>query len=163
MASYNFENFSVLVVEDNAFMRRLLADILRSLRFGTVKTAQDGSDAMDYLRLVNEAQKAGTGRPVDIIFSDMVMAPVDGLELLKWVRWSEESPDRMVPFVMVSGLVTEKTLAQARDLGVTEFLAKPFTVASIIEHLRVIIEKPRPFIATDTYFGPDRPAAKPAF
>lgn len=163
MASYKFESFSVLVVEDNSFMRLLLGNILRSLGFGSVQTAADGGDAMDCLRVVNEAKKNGSGRPFDMIFSDMIMAPVDGLELLKWVRWSNESPDRMVPFIMVSGLVTAKSLAQARDLGVTEFLAKPFTVNSIVDHLKVVIERPRPFIATDNYFGPDRRRRKVAF
>jgi len=44
----------------------------------------------------------------------------------------------------------------ARDRGVTEFLAKPVTARAILDRLSAVIYRPRPFITTSDYFGPDR-------
>ena len=45
---------------------------------------------------------------------------------------------------------------EARDSGVNEFLTKPVSAKSLLARLITIIESPRPFIKTESYFGPDR-------
>ena len=55
-------------------------------------------------------------------------------------------------------------MAEARDAGVNEFLAKPVTARSLIHRINLVIEHPRPFIRCSTYFGPDRRRrAEPGF
>jgi hypothetical protein len=44
----------------------------------------------------------------------------------------------------------------ARDAGVTELLAKPVTAGHLFARIAEIVERPRAFVRTDTYFGPDR-------
>jgi DNA-binding response OmpR family regulator len=44
----------------------------------------------------------------------------------------------------------------ARDAGATEFCAKPITAIEMLRKIGAVIDHPRPFIRTDTYFGPDR-------
>jgi DNA-binding response OmpR family regulator len=81
---------------------------------------------------------------------------VDGMMLLRWIRRHEESPDRFLPVIMVSSYADPEKVREARDAGMTEFVAKPFTISSICSRLISAIERPRQFVQTQTYFGPDR-------
>lgn len=57
---------------------------------------------------------------------------------------------------MITGFSEPKRVQEARDMGVTEFLAKPFTIQAIGNKLISIIERQRQFVHTRSYFGPDR-------
>ena len=63
---------------------------------------------------------------------------------------------RYMPFVMVSAYSTLDWVIEARDYGVNEFLTKPVSVKSVVSRLTSIIEKPRAFVKSTNYFGPDR-------
>ncbi len=152
MAHYDFSRCNVLLVEDNIYVRNALEDLLRQFQFGRVTTADNGEDAIDYLKTMKSAENSGP----DIIFSDLAMAPINGLLLLRWVRASKDCPNRMVPFVMISGAADREYVNSARDLGVTEFIAKPFSVTSVYERFLEVVDYPRQFVTTQSYFGPDR-------
>ncbi len=154
--SYSFDRFSILVVEDNGYMKMLLASLLKDLGFGRVETASDGSEAVEFLKLVaTNPQRAGT-QTLDIIVSNWQMAPMDGLELLRWVRRNKQSPDRFIPFVLVTAFADLPKLKQARDAGVTEFMAKPYTIATLCDRVLAVVERPRQYVSTSKFFGPDR-------
>jgi len=156
MANYSLDRFSVLIVEDNAYIRRLLHTTLLALGIGTVKTVSHGGEAIDLIKLIaSDPMKAGI-MSLDIVFSNWQMSPVDGAMLLRWIRRHKESPDRFIPFVMVTGYADRDKVAEARELGVTEFLAKPFSIEAVTARLMQVIERPRPFFHTSSYFGPDR-------
>ena len=76
--------------------------------------------------------------------------------LLRWIRRHKDSPDRFVPFVMITSYTEPERILQAREMGVNEILAKPFTIKNIGEKLISIIERPRQFVHTKDFFGPDR-------
>jgi two-component system, chemotaxis family, chemotaxis protein CheY len=61
-----------------------------------------------------------------------------------------------VPIIMVSGHTEKHRVEAARDAGVTEFLIKPITGHSLFSRIAEILERPRPFVRCDNYFGPDR-------
>ena len=156
MDGYNLELFTMLVVEDNPYMQKLLSSVLYTLKVGKIVTAADGGEAIEKLRLIGKDPiKAGV-MSVDIVMSNWVMSPVDGLTLLKWLRSDKESPDRFMPFVMVSGTVDRDKIETARGAGVTEFLAKPYSVSSLATRLLAVIDNPRQFVLVPEYFGPDR-------
>lgn len=152
MAHYDFSRCNILLVEDNLYVRNALEDLLRHFKFGRVTTAENGEDAIDYLKTMKSAGNIGP----DIIFSDLAMAPINGLLLLRWIRASKDCPNRMVPFLMISGAADREYVNSARDLGVTEFIAKPFSVTSVYERFLEVIDYPRQFVTTQNYFGPDR-------
>jgi CheY-like chemotaxis protein len=155
MVTYAFERLSVFLIEDNAFVRNTLKELLRS--FGLdVRTADNGEKGIAYLKDVARTARTGGAGVPDIVISDLVMKPINGLLMLRWMRMAKDSPNRFLPFVMLSGAADFEYVESARDLGVTEFLAKPFSAMSVYEHLLNVIDRPRPFIATKTYFGPDR-------
>jgi CheY-like chemotaxis protein len=143
--SYRLDRLSILLVEDSDIIRKLLFSILRSLDVGQIHTARNGQEAIDFL--VSRSRSGLPGQaPVDLILSDLVMSPTDGAMLLRWVRRSDDSPDRFMPFVMISGAVDRKRVQEVRDLGVSEFLAKPFSIAAVAAHLQAAIENPRQFV-----------------
>ncbi len=156
MATYNLDRFSFLVVEDSHYLRSLINQSLNALGIGTIRSVDHGGEAIDVLRLMrNDPMRAGIMN-VDVIMSNWQMSPIDGLMLLRWVRRHKESPDRFIPFILVTGHSEPANVAQARDLGVTEVIAKPFSAMSIAERVLQVIDRPRQFLHTADYFGPDR-------
>jgi two-component system chemotaxis response regulator CheY len=141
-----YELLKILVVDDNKHMRILLAEILRAIGVRDLFEGRDGADGLQVLRT----------RPIDIVFTDLSMQPLDGIEFARLVRNSDDIPNPMIPIIMITGHATPKRVAEARDAGVNEFLAKPLTAQGIIHRLVQVIDNSRPFVRTDDYFGPDR-------
>lgn len=142
----DFRSVSVLVIDDNSNMRKILGTMLKSFGIRDIREAQDGLHA---LRVLN-------GREVDVIFTDLMMQPVDGLAFIRWIRTSSASPCPFVPIVMITGHATQRSLTEARMAGVTEFLAKPLTARGVMHRLNELINNPRPFVRVNDYFGPCR-------
>lgn len=141
-----FDKLTILIAEDNKPMRGLVRDILEALGVGTILEAADGEAAI---------KKLGN-HTVDIVILDWNMEPMDGMELTRQIRTSPESPDQFVPIIMLSGHTERARVLQARDAGVTEFMAKPVSVKALCARINAIIDAPRPFIRASGYFGPDR-------
>ena len=141
-----FELVTILLVDDNQHMRILLTEILRAIGVRRVLEAADGAEAMKMLRQ----------QVVDIIITDLAMVPVDGVDFVRLLRNSQDSPNPMCPVIMLSGHSTERRIFDARDVGVNEFLSKPVTARGVLSRISQIIDHPRPFIRCEDYFGPDR-------
>ncbi|WND02506.1 response regulator [Temperatibacter marinus] len=156
MSSYDFDRLTVLLAEDSQFIRSLLVNSLRVLGVGRVIPVDHGGDAIEFLKQVKEDPMKAGCQGVDIILSNWDMHPIDGMMFLRWVRRHKDSPDRFVPFGMITGYTEPDRVREAREMGVTEVLAKPFSVMQIGEKLINMIEKPRQFVHTPDYFGPDR-------
>ena len=156
MAEYDLSRFTIYLVEDNGYIRRILEEMFRDFGFGRVITAENGAEAVDYFKTLKGNPQMAASLGPDMVISDLIMSPIDGLLLLRWIRTAKESPDRFVPFVMLSGAADNDNVNQARELGSTEFLAKPFSAQSVYKRILEVIDYPRQFITTTHYFGPDR-------
>jgi len=146
MDDYNLERLNFLVVDDNTHMCTLVKGILNALGVKNVVEASDGADAFKELRHFS----------ADIIIVDWNMEPLDGIDFTKMVRTASDSPNPFVPIIMLTGHTEMNRVLEARDSGVHEFLAKPISVKGLYSRIRSIIERPRPFIRSGPYFGPDR-------
>jgi CheY-like chemotaxis protein len=145
-----------MVVDDNRFIRELLTRVLKTLGIGKVVDDVDGAAAIERLKLsMDDPGRAGIGT-VDVIFSDFVMPQINGRLFLRWIRTASGVPDRFVPFIMVSGAADRDVVEDARDGGVTEFLAKPFAAKTIADRLLMLVNTPRRYVLAEGYFGPDR-------
>ena len=80
---------------------------------------------------------------------------MNGLDFVAAIR-AENSAERYMPIVMLTGHSDLRHINLARDRGVTEFLCKPVTAKAILSRLNAVIMEPRPFMTSPTYFGPDR-------
>jgi len=154
--NYDLSRINVLIVDDCGFAIKTLSNVLRILKVGKLYSARDGAEAVEVMKKSLEDSAVHGQSNIDIIICDWMMEPVGGDMFLRWVRRSSDSPDRYIPFVAMSGVVDEKTIGAARDLGVTEFLAKPFSMNTVSKHLVSVIDRPRQFIFNGEYFGPDR-------
>ena len=141
-----FDLLKILLVDDNQHMRMLLTEILRALGVRQIYEAMDGAEALQVLR---ETQ-------MDIIMTDLTMGPLDGIDFVNLLRNSPDSPSPFAPVIMITGHSTMRRVAEARDAGVNEFLAKPVTARGVIHRINLLIEHPRQYIRCQDYFGPDR-------
>ena len=156
MSNIDLSRISILLVEDSQFIRSLIVNCLRVLGVGSVKSVDDGTQAIDFIKLVaDNPMKAGMMN-IDMIISDWEMSPVNGMLLLRWIRRHKGSPDRFIPFLMLTGYSEPKRVHDARAMGVNEFMSKPFTVNALADKISSVINKPRQFVHTASYFGPDR-------
>lgn len=148
----SLERIRFLIVDDNAYMIHIVETILRG--FGAVKLfdARDATEAFHRLRHDS----------IDIVICDYMMEVLDGIEFTKLVRTSSDSGNRLVPILMLTAHTERSRIVQARDAGVNEVCAKPVTARELFSKVAAIIDRPRPFIKTATYFGPDRRRHKDA-
>ena len=102
-----------MVCEDNSFVRRTLEDVLRQFGFERITMCKNGQEAIESLKLMKQGRSPGP----DLIIADLVMAPINGLLLCRWCRSAKETPNRMVPFIMLSGAADQDYVNSARDLG----------------------------------------------
>ena len=142
----NLKKISALVVEDLHPMRSLIVSVLDAFGIGTILEASNGERAYELFQKHNP----------DIIITDWLMEPVDGLEFIRMVRQNKDSVNRLVPIIMMTGYSAMQRVTQARDLGTTEFLTKPFTGRDLAKRINLIINRPRDFVETDQFFGPNR-------
>lgn len=144
--AYQFRNASVLIVDDMEPMLALVASLLEVFGFSRILKA---TNAEDGLRLFLEHNP-------DIVLVDWQMQPYNGIELVRRMRTDPKSPNRFVPIIMMTGFSHKIRVEEARDVGVTEFLVKPFKAKDLYTRIEQIAERPRRFVEAETFFGPDR-------
>lgn len=146
MIRIDFNRLRFLVIDDNAHMRRIVRTLLHGFGARDVYEAEDGAAGLD----------AFTHHIPDIVMTDWAMPIFDGLELTQMIRQPGANANPYVAIIMLTGHSEKRRVVQARDAGVTEFLAKPISAKGLYQRIVNIVANPRPFIRTKTYFGPDR-------
>ncbi|HKT52913.1 MAG TPA: response regulator [Caulobacteraceae bacterium] len=141
-----FDLLKILLVDDNHHMRVLLTEILRAIGVRQVFEANDGAEALNIMRT----------HQIDIIMTDLAMQPLDGIDFVRLLRNSPDSPNPMAPVIMITGHSTQRRVTEARDVGVNEFLSKPVTARGVLERIAQVVDSPRAYVRTASYFGPDR-------
>ncbi len=142
---YDLHDIDVVVVEKHISMRRMLRGVLRELGIHRVRDTGDLDAAFDMMR----------DTPPDLILTDW-SPELDGMNFLRRIRDVDISPDPFVPVIVVSANTGLEHICRARDLGMTEYLAKPVSAALIYSRIRSVIDHNRRFVHTNRFFGPDR-------
>jgi CheY-like chemotaxis protein len=146
MIRIDFHRLRFLVVDDNAHMRRIVRQLLHGFGSREIYEAEDGAAGLEGF----------TGHNPDILITDWAMPIFDGIELTKTIRQPGSNANPFVPIIMLSGHSEKRRVMEARDAGVTEFLAKPIAAKALYERILSVVLNPRPFLQTKAYFGPDR-------
>ncbi|MBW4536630.1 MAG: hybrid sensor histidine kinase/response regulator [Pleurocapsa minor HA4230-MV1] len=118
----------VLVVDDSITVRELLSMSFNKLGY-RVEQARDGQEAWDKLR---------GGLQCDMIFSDIEMPRMNGLELLSNLH--QDSKLRSVPVAMLTSRGADKHRQIANDLGAKAYLTKPYTEKDLMDVAKHLIE-----------------------
>jgi CheY-like chemotaxis protein len=142
----SLESLRVLIVEDKQHMRSLLRALLNALGVREIQEAANGAGALELLR----------HNRFELILSDMTMEVMDGLEFTRQVRALDRMMNPSVPIIMISGYTERHRVEAARDAGVSEFLVKPITLQHLQARINEILDRPRRFVNSDGYSGPDR-------
>ena len=140
------ERVRFMVVDDNAHMINIVKTILRGFGATQIFEAKDAVDA--FHRLKHDS--------IDLVITDYQMEVLDGIEFIKLIRNSSDSPNRYVPIIMLTAHSERSRVTQSRDVGANEFCCKPVTASEMYRKVQAIVDYPRPFIKTQAYFGPDR-------
>lgn len=141
-----FERLNFLVVEDDAFQRRLLLAWLEAFGARGVREAADGAKALELFEAA----------PADVVVTDWEMPGLDGIALTKRLRDRRRSPDPLVPILMATSYGERSRVLRAMRAGVSGYLVKPLTPRGFYERLLAVLADTRPFVSTPHYFGPDR-------
>jgi CheY-like chemotaxis protein len=141
-----FETLRVLLVDDNWHMRSIAMTLLQSFGIRQIHDVQSGAEGV----------KITQSLPVDLALVDFKMEPMNGVEFTRIIRNAPDSRNPYLPIIIMTGHSAVVRVMEARDAGVTEFIAKPLTARTLLNRLNAVIYKPRPFIRSQTYFGPDR-------
>jgi chemosensory pili system protein ChpA (sensor histidine kinase/response regulator) len=117
--------FSVLIVDDSPSVRHLTSNIIKDAGW-TATIAKDGLEALDILQETRELP--------DVILTDVEMPRMDGYELLASLKKQENL--QAIPVVMITSRAGDKHRQKAVDLGVSEYLIKPFNETFLIEKIK---------------------------
>ena len=119
-------NLPILIVDDYSSMRSIIKGVLRTMGYTTFKEAEDGVQALKIL----------SRDSVGLIISDINMPHMDGLSLLSNIRSSDALSD--IPFLLVTGELDREMVLRAGQLGVTDYLLKPFSPDTLKKKLNSI-------------------------
>jgi len=143
---YNFRDLDILIVDDNDFAHTILREILLAMRIKHLRHCTSAKEAMHEL---------GKSLP-DVLIVDLLMEPVDGFELIKQIRASQNEDIRHLPVLVTTAYSSTRFVRRARDMGASEVLCKPISVAAVYDRLVHMRNHPRQFVKTSEYVGPDR-------
>ncbi len=138
----------VLVADRDHRTASLVQRLLFSFGFRHMDVTTNGESALALLK----------SRSYDIIITEWNMIPLDGVGLVKAIRGAkaEDRMPRDIPILMLTAQADLNSVESARDAGITEFVAKPFSAKTISNRIIQIIDNPRAFVEAPEFIGPCR-------
>lgn len=138
----------VLVLDRDARTASLVTSVLRAFGFTLIEVASNSQQVVESMRQ----------KPFDLIITEWHLAKETGVQLVRAVRTPEQHRllRRDVPIIMLTAQSDHAAVREARDAGITEFLAKPFSAKTLAQRLIQVIDNPRIFIDAPGYVGPCR-------
>lgn len=120
------DSLKILVVDDEARMRKLVKDFLTIKGFSVIE-AEDGEQAVDIFFKQKD---------ISLIILDVMMPKMDGWEVLKTVRQYSQ-----VPVIMLTARGEERDELQGFKLGVDEYISKPFSPKILVARVEAILRR----------------------
>ena len=135
-----------LIVDGNRFDRTILSNSL--MAFGARNTIET-RDALRAIRIL-----ANEDIHMVLVSDDLIN--MNGIKLTNHIRRGDGISNPEIPIIMISSNTDHGAVIEARNAGIHEFLAKPFSPESLYLRIHTTIFQPRPFIREEGYVGPDR-------
>ena len=129
------ESLKILVVDDESRMRKLVKDFLTKKGFTGIE-AGDGEEAVDKFFEVKD---------IALIILDVMMPKMDGWQVCREIRQYSR-----VPIIMLTAKSDEKDELQGFDLGVDEYITKPFSPKILVARVEAILRRSNVLAADDT-------------
>ena len=125
----------ILVIDDNLPMRKALTETLKYLNYQTLE-AENGKEALEIIEKLG-LDGTGNGSPgLALIMSDLSMPVMDGRELFDELK----KRNIRLPFVMLSGYLTDNALDDLKEMGLSGWLKKPADIEEIASLLEKVLQ-----------------------
>ncbi len=138
------QDLSILIVDDNQYMRKIVRTLLVNIGVRKVYEASDGIAGLDAIRIVTP----------DVVILDWELPLLNGAEFVRIVRSPGVFPLSDVPIIMLSSHGERWRVVEAVRIGVNEYLRKPVSAQALLDRLTAIVAKPRPVVQLGDYYGP---------
>ena len=119
---------NILVVDDEARMRKLIKDFLSKKEFDVIE-AEDGEKAIDIYRQDKDK--------IDLVLLDVMMPKLDGWSVLRLIR----QEDKKIPIIMLTARTEEQDELFGFELGVDEYIGKPFSPKILVARVEAILRR----------------------
>ena len=120
------EKLKILVVDDESRMRKLVRDFLEREGFAVIE-AEDGQEAVEIFY---------EHKDIALIILDVMMPHMDGWETCREIR-----KDSKVPIIMLTARSEERDELQGFELGVDEYISKPFSPKILVARVEAILRR----------------------
>lgn len=118
-------NMSILIVDDQKTMLRIIETLLRQIGFSNITQATGGEQAIDLVRTNN----------FGLILSDWNMEGVTGLDFLKTIR----GDGNKTPFIMITAESKTENVIAAKQAGVNNYIIKPFNAVTLKGKIEAVL------------------------
>lgn len=122
----NHEKLKILVVDDESRMRKLVKDFLVKQDYEVIEAA-DGAEALEHFYVAKD---------IALIILDVMMPKIDGWQVCREVRESSK-----VPIIMLTAKGDERDELQGFELGVDEYISKPFSPKILVARVEAILRR----------------------
>ncbi len=125
------KSLNILVIDDEPFIRNLIARLLRDLGVRKVVEAKDGAEGLNKVSL-----------HIDLIICDLEMPNMDGFEFVRQLRTLDSIPKPTVPVLILTGHGDENSVRGAIDLGINGYLVKPVSKQALESRISKAVTSP---------------------
>jgi two-component system, chemotaxis family, chemotaxis protein CheY len=139
------QSLKVLIVDDNACMRKIVRDLLSEFGIRQTIEAADGIVALGAIRK----------SVPDLVILDLDMPFLNGFGLVRIVRTPSDFPYSDLPIIMLTGYGERSHVLEAERLGVNEFLRKPVSAKALFQRIVSVVMKPRAMAEIDGRYRPE--------
>ena len=116
---------NILIVDDAAFMRMMIKDILTKNGYNVAGEAENGAKALD---------KYNELKP-DLVLMDITMPEVDGIQALKQIK----AADPGATVIMCSAMGQQAMVIESIQAGAKDFIVKPFQAERVLEAVKKVV------------------------
>ncbi|MBU9725077.1 response regulator transcription factor [Diplocloster modestus] len=128
------ERLKILVVDDESRMRKLVSDFLTKQNYEVLE-AEDGAQAIDIFFEVKD---------IALIILDVMMPKMDGWQVCREIRQYSR-----VPIIMLTARADERDELQGFELGVDEYVTKPFSPKILVARVEAILRRANAIVSDD--------------
>lgn len=119
----------ILVADDDRMIRRIVLTKLSGLGYA-VEEAEDGQEALESLE---------RGAVPDLLITDRLMPRMDGLQLVRRIRASENPDIAVLPIIMLTSKSQEQDVIEGLEVGMDDYISKPFSPDELAARVRTVL------------------------
>lgn len=125
----NFQGEKILVADDDRVVRRIVVAKLSGLGY-EVADVGDGQEALDRMK---------EGEVPKLLITDSLMPRLNGLQLVRRIRGSDEPRLAVLPIIMLTSRQSERDIIEGLETGLDDYVIKPFSPDELAARVRTVL------------------------